>query len=306
MWDWRGLRHRAYLCVLLLQSDDGKKRTGAYPFAESLSLTDAGAENRPGVSSLCNPRRESGNKPRLAGERALTAARSPSLAASCSLPPSTSPAAASTGNAESSQVDAGDDPPTATAEPRSLSCNRRWQHLLPRRAQSSSARHARIAPAKPCVQCRRCRRKLFSALELELDGLDTWNWMGHLTIGDPKPSCHGGLHPVLAWGAAGLFPAPPAHCKRRQKGLGLGEPGRNHDGAPATSIRPRAGRPLPGAGSWMAQYAAWEPGPPEPKLQLNASQSSLPPCARRDLLPEAAAAPSTARCACREWYSRCR
>ncbi len=54
----------------------------------------------------------------------MTAARSPSLAASCSLPPSTSPAAASTGNAESSQVDAGDDPPTATAEPRSRSCYR--------------------------------------------------------------------------------------------------------------------------------------------------------------------------------------
>lgn len=119
----------------------------------------------------------------------MTAARSPSLAASCSLPPSTSPAAAPTGNAESSQVDAGDDPPTATAEPRSLSCNRyRWQHLLPRRAQSSSARHARIAPAKTCgPQCRRCRRKLFSALELELSRRSRhWNWMGHLTIGDPE------------------------------------------------------------------------------------------------------------------------
>ncbi len=50
-------------CVLLLQSNDGKKRTGAYPF-ESLSCTDGGPENQPGgsLSSLCNPRRESANK----------------------------------------------------------------------------------------------------------------------------------------------------------------------------------------------------------------------------------------------------
>ncbi len=52
-----------HICVRvrLLQSDDGKKRTRAHPF-ESLSFTDG--ENQPGgsLSSLCNPRRESGNK----------------------------------------------------------------------------------------------------------------------------------------------------------------------------------------------------------------------------------------------------
>ena len=159
----RGPGHtRVCECLLLLPCADGKERTGAYP-CSSFSLTDT----RPGdsVSSLCSRGRESTNEQEphtvLAGERALTAARSPSLAASCSLPPSTSPAAASTGNAESSQVDVGDDPPTTTAETRSLSCNRRWQHLLPRRAQSSSAGHARISPAKPCgPQCRRLPRKL--------------------------------------------------------------------------------------------------------------------------------------------------
>jgi hypothetical protein len=134
----------------LLQCADGKERTGAYPYG--FSLTDT----RPEVSfsSLCSRGRESTNEQEphtvLAGGRASTAARSPILAASCSLPPSTSPAAASTRDTESPQIDAGDKPPTTTAEPRSLSCNRRWQDLLPRRAYSPVARHARIAPAEPC------------------------------------------------------------------------------------------------------------------------------------------------------------
>ena len=77
----------AYLCerVLLLQRDDGKKHTGAYPF-KSCALTDGGPENQPGVSSFCSRGYESaseqGPQTVLAGGRALTAARSPFLAAS--------------------------------------------------------------------------------------------------------------------------------------------------------------------------------------------------------------------------------
>jgi hypothetical protein len=122
----RGPGHtRLCECLLLLQCADGKERTGAYP-SSSFLLTDT----RPGdsVSSICSRGRESMNEQEphtaLAGGRASTAARSPEMAAKRSLSPSTSPAAASTGNAESPQVDAGDDPPTATAEPRSRSCNR--------------------------------------------------------------------------------------------------------------------------------------------------------------------------------------
>ena len=60
----RGPRHKR-ICerALLLQSDDGKKRTGAYPI-ESLSLTDGGPQNQPGgsFSSRCSRGRESAKK----------------------------------------------------------------------------------------------------------------------------------------------------------------------------------------------------------------------------------------------------
>jgi hypothetical protein len=83
-------------CVLLLQRADGKKPAGEYPYL-FFSLTDVGPEPNPGVSSLCSRGRESANEQEpqtvLAGGRASTAARSPSLAASCSSPPSTRPAA---------------------------------------------------------------------------------------------------------------------------------------------------------------------------------------------------------------------
>jgi hypothetical protein len=86
-WDLRGHRHtRIGECVLLLQRDDGKKHTGVYPLLESCALTVGGPENQPGVSSLCSRRYESANEQEpqtvLAGGRALTAARSPFLAAS--------------------------------------------------------------------------------------------------------------------------------------------------------------------------------------------------------------------------------
>ena len=104
--------------LLLLQSADGKRHTGAYP-RSSCSLTDTRTGDS--VSSLCSRGRESTNEQGphtvLEGGRASTAARSPCLAASRSLPPPTSPAAASTGDTDSPEADTGGDRPTATAEP---------------------------------------------------------------------------------------------------------------------------------------------------------------------------------------------
>ncbi len=223
MSDLRGPGHtRVCECLLLLQCAYGKERTGAYP-KSSCSLTDT----RPGdsASSLCSRGRESTNEQEpqtvLAGERALTAARSPSLAASCSLPPSTSPAAAFTGNAESPQVDAGDDPPTTTAEPRSPSCNRRWQHLLSRRAQYLAARHARIAPAKPCGPQCRCPEGNSSPL-----GIGT----PVEASSRPCPGAHDGLS---KWGPRRPFPGATGTLQETRTGA---RPGR------ATGARPgRAG-----------------------------------------------------------------
>ncbi len=100
--------------------------------------------------------------------RASTAARSPILAASCRLPPSTSPAAAPTGDADSPEANAGGDPPTDRRRTnhrtgRSLLCSGR-QHLPARRhparpassahvgtAAAAAARHFALAAAgSPC------------------------------------------------------------------------------------------------------------------------------------------------------------
>jgi hypothetical protein len=201
---------------------------------------------------------------------------------------------------------AGDDPPTATTEPRSLSHNRRWQHLLPRRAQSSVAGHARIASAKPCGP--KCRRRLPKEALLRLGIVQNLKRVSstlsrtHLTNGDPELPRRAASR--TGRGARRPFPGAFGTLQETQQGPGLGEPGRNHNGAPA--IRPRAGRPLPaGASGSRQRWPNTRPGSPAPRSP-NFSWTHLNqayPHARAGTCCQKLRRP---RCACRGWYSRCR
>ena len=86
------------------------------------------------------------------------------------------------------------------------------------------------------------------------------------TIGDPEMPRRAASRTGRG-GPAGRFPAPPAHGRRSQQGPGLGEPGRNHYGAPA--IRPRAGRPLP-----ACRQLRW-PNSPAPGAQTPVGRISV-------------------------------
>jgi hypothetical protein len=162
------------------------------------------------------------------------------------------------------------------------------------------------------TRAHRAREPMWAAMQTSAEetllrlgiGTGSWRFRDTMELGWP-PSIGDQELPRRAasrtgrGGPAGLFPAQPAHAGDANRAPALGEPGRNHDGAPA--IRPWAGRPLP-----ACRQLRW-PNSPAPGVQTPVGRISI------KLTPMPAQGPAARSCGgpihgalCLPWYSQCR